>query len=74
MFQSLFFDGALRPVRGWPREDEHAPRPRCEDTVRVLRKEDILEVVKTLLNCATARATSTTSTTSATAVCVRSAS
>ena len=29
MFRSLFFDpGALRPLRGRPREDEHAPRPR----------------------------------------------
>ena len=34
---------ALRPLGGRPREDEHAPRPRrAEDTVRMLRKEDIL--------------------------------
>jgi hypothetical protein len=46
----------------------------ADDTVRVLRKEDILAVLKTLVDCATAAARSTTSTTSATAVCVRSAS
>jgi DNA-directed RNA polymerase subunit beta len=74
MFQSLFFDSerydlsAVGRVKMNMRLDLDA-----EDTVRVLRKEDILAVVKTLARCATARARSTTSTTSATAVCVRSA-
>jgi DNA-directed RNA polymerase subunit beta len=75
MFQSLFFDSerydlsAVGRVKMNMRLDLDA-----EDTVRVLRKEDILAVVRTLLSiCVTARARSTTSTTSATAVCVRSA-
>jgi hypothetical protein len=46
----------------------------AEDTIRVLRKEDILEVIRVLLGCATARATSTISTTWATAACALSAS
>jgi hypothetical protein len=46
----------------------------AEDTVRTLRKEDIIAVVARCSICVTARARSTTSTTSATAVCVRSAS
>ena len=42
---------ALRPLGRRPREDEHAPRPRsAEDTVRMLRKEDILAVIKTLVD------------------------
>jgi hypothetical protein len=45
-----------------------------EDTVRVLRKEDILAVVKTLVDLKDGRARSTTSTISATAACARSAS
>ena len=41
---------ALRPFRGRPRQDEHAARPRCADTVRVLRKDDIVAVIRTLLD------------------------
>ena len=74
MFKSLFFDSerydlsAVGRVKMNMRLDLDA-----EDTVRVLRKEDILAVVRRWSTCATARAKSTTSTTSATAVCVRSA-
>ena len=39
---------ALRPLGCWPRQDEHAARTRRPDTMRVLRKEDILAVIKTL--------------------------
>ena len=45
-----------------------------EDTVRVLRKEDILAVVKVLVDLKDGRARSTTSTISATGACARSAS
>ena len=51
MFQSLFFDterydlSAVGRVKMNMRLDLHA-----EDTVRILRKEDIVEVVRTLLN------------------------
>ena len=75
MFQSLFFDSerydlsAVGRVKMNMRLDLDA-----EDTVRVLRKEDILAVVGRWSTCATARARSTTSTISATAVSVRSAS
>jgi hypothetical protein len=76
MFQSLFFDderydlSAVGRVKMNMRLDLDA-----EDTVRVLRKEDILEVSKRCFwSCATARARSTTSTTWATAVFARSAS
>jgi DNA-directed RNA polymerase subunit beta len=41
---------ALRPLRGRPRQDEHAPRLDAPDTMRTLRKEDILAVVKTLVD------------------------
>ena len=41
---------ALRSVGGRPGEDEHAPRPRCRrHAARVLRKEDILAMLKTLV-------------------------
>jgi DNA-directed RNA polymerase subunit beta len=75
LFQSLFFDSerydlsAVGRVKMNMRLDLDA-----EDTVRVLRKEDILAVSRRWSNCVTARARSTTSTTSATAACVRSAS
>ena len=76
MFHSLFFDSerydlsAVGRVKMNMRLDLDA-----EDTVRVLRKEDILAVVRDAAStCATARARSTTSTISATAACARSAS
>ena len=47
---------------------------KTDDTVRTLRKEDILAVVRRSWGCATARARSTTSTISATAGCGRWAS
>jgi DNA-directed RNA polymerase subunit beta len=51
MFKSLFFDsGALRPVGRRPRQDEHAPRPRRAGHRAHLRKDDILAVVKTLVD------------------------
>ena len=41
---------ALRPLGGRPGQDEHAARPRRPTTrVRVLRKDDILAVIKTLV-------------------------
>ena len=41
---------ALRPLGGRPRQDEHAARPARPTTrVRVLRKDDILAVIKTLV-------------------------
>jgi DNA-directed RNA polymerase beta subunit len=40
---------ALRPLGRGPREDEHAPRPRCRDTQRTLRKEDIIACIKALV-------------------------
>ncbi len=45
----------------------------AEDTVRTLRKEDIIACIKALSRCVMARAKSTTSTTSATAGFVPSA-
>ena len=74
MFNSLFFDperydlSAVGRVKMNMRLDLEAP-----DTVRVLRKEDILAVIKSWSTCATARARSTISTISATAACARSA-
>ena len=51
MFQSLFFDSrALRPLRGRPRQDEHAARPHRRTPMRMLRKEDILAVIRTLVD------------------------
>jgi C-terminal processing protease CtpA/Prc len=44
------------------------------DTMRTLRKEDILAVIKTLVDLRDGKGGSTTSTISATAACVRSAS
>ena len=41
--------GALRPLSGRPREDEHAARSHAKDTMRVLRKEDIA-VIRTLVD------------------------
>jgi len=43
------------------------------DTHRTLRREDILAVIKTLVDLRDGKARSTTSTISATAVCARSA-
>ena len=52
MFKSLFFDSERYDLsRRRPRQDEHAPRARrAADTMRTLRKEDIVEVVRTLVN------------------------
>ena len=75
MFKSLFFDqerydlSAVGRVKMNMRLDLDA-----EDTVRVLRKEDILAVIRRWSTCATAAARSTTSTISAIAGCARSAS
>ena len=75
MFHSLFFDSerydlsAVGRVKMNMRLDLQA-----EDTLRILRKDDIIGVIRTLVTCATARARSTTSTISATAGCARSAS
>ena len=76
MFNSLFFDSerydlsAVGRVKMNMRLDLDA-----EDTVRVLRKEDILAVVKRAGRPARRQAArSTTSTISATAACARSAS
>ncbi len=50
MFNSLFFDSDAMTCRRWPRQDEHACLDLdCPDTHRVLRKEDIIAVVKTLV-------------------------
>ena len=75
MFHSLFFDperydlSAVGRVKMNMRLDLDAP-----DTMRTLRREDIIAVIARWSTCATARARSTTSTTSATAGCARSAS
>ncbi len=75
MFKSLFFDSerydlsAVGRVKMNMRLDLDV-----DDTVRMLRKEDIVEVVRTLVELRDGRARSTTSTISATAACVRSAS
>ena len=51
LFKSLFFDPrALRPLGGRPREDELAPQPPDRGQVRVLRKEDILAILKVLVD------------------------
>jgi len=53
MFQSLFFDSErYGPVRGRPRQDEHAPRTRRAPTpIATLRKEDNSSaVIKTLVD------------------------
>ena len=74
MFHSLFFDperydlSAVGRVKMNMRLDLDAP-----DTMRVLRREDILAVVRRSSICATGAAKSTTSTISATAASARSA-
>ena len=51
MFQlAVLRSGALRPLGRRPGEDEHAPRPRREDTVRTLRNEDIIACIKALVD------------------------
>jgi DNA-directed RNA polymerase subunit beta len=75
MFKSLFFDpGALRPVAVGRVKMNMRLELDCPDTMRTLRKEDILAVIKTLVDLRDGAARSTTSTTSATAGCARSAS
>ncbi len=70
LFHSLFFDAerydlsAVGRVKMNMRLELDAP-----DTMRVLRREDIIAVIKTLVDLRDAVARSTTSTTSATAVC-----
>ena len=74
MFHSLFFDPErydLSAVGRVKMNMRHGPR--APDTVRMLRKEDIVAVVRHSSTCVTAAARSTTSTISATAVCARSA-
>jgi DNA-directed RNA polymerase subunit beta len=68
---------ALRPVGRRPGEDEHAPRLLRRggaDTIRTLRKQDIVATMRVLLELKDGAGRSTTSTTSATAGCARSAS
>ena len=75
LFAGLFFDperydlSAVGRVKLNMRLDLDA-----EDTVTTLRTEDILAVVKTLVDLKDGKGESTTSTISATAACVRSAS
>ena len=76
LFNGLFSDWrALRSFRGWPREDEHAPRASIPiDGIRTLRLEDIIEVAAERCRiCVTGAVKSTTSTISATGACARSA-
>ena len=71
LFDTLFFDSerydlsAVGRVKMNMRLDLDA-----EDTMRTLRKEDIVRASKPWLNCVTARATSTILTTLVTVVCV----
>ena len=75
MFQSLFFDHERYDLSAVGRVKMNARlNVEGEDTLRVMRKEDILAVVKTLVDSKTARATSTISITSAIGACARSAS
>jgi DNA-directed RNA polymerase subunit beta len=50
MFQSLFFDASATTLGRRPREDEHASRTRRAGHHAHLRKEDILAVIKTLVD------------------------
>ena len=51
MFQSLFFDSERYDLSAVGRVKMNMRLDlQCEDTVRVLRREDILEVIRTLLN------------------------
>ncbi len=66
---------ALRPLRGRPRQDEHAPRrPGRGHAARAAQGGHPRRDQARWSTCATARARSTTSTISATAGCARSAS
>ena len=74
MFHSLFFDSERYDLSAVGRVKMNMRLDlKAEDTVRVLRREDILAVVKTLVDLRDGRAKSTTSTTSATAASARSA-
>ena len=74
MFKSLFFDGERYDLSSVGRVKMNMRLELdCPDDVRVLRKEDVLAVLRPWWACAMVAAKSTTSTTWATAGSVRSA-
>jgi DNA-directed RNA polymerase subunit beta len=75
LFEGLFFDGERYDLSAVGRVKLNMRLGLdAEDTVTTLRKEDILAVVKELVNLKDGKGESTTSTTSATAASARSAS
>ncbi len=75
LFRGLFFDGDRYDLSAVGRVKMNMRLGiDAEDTVRVLRKEDILRTVKIMCELKDGRGRSTTSTTSATAACARWAS